>query len=74
MKKLSVEVGTAVYRDVTYAVEQIEGGTRVHMTYAGTRVGPIDLWHPLVVTSDERAEDVVRLWAVLLYDQEKKKK
>jgi hypothetical protein len=71
-RKMSVEVGTNVYRDVTYAVEQIDGGARV--TYAGAKVGPIDLWHPLIVDSDERAEDVVRLWAGWLYDEEKKKK
>jgi hypothetical protein len=74
MKKLKVEVGKDVYRDVTYAVEQIKGGARVQMTYAGANVGPFELWHPLVVDTDERAKDIVQWWAVLLYHQENKKK
>ncbi len=74
MKKLSIEVGTRVYRDVTYKLEEIDGGVRIHMTYAGRDVGPLELYHPVVADNEPRAEEFVHMWARWCYDDEKTKK
>ncbi len=70
-KKLDIEVGRNVFRSVAYAWQADDDKVTVNIVYEGQPIDPLEFWPPLLITNDQRADDLVRLMARWLYDEEK---
>ena len=70
-KSERIEVGCNVYRSVQYKWHRNGEKTTILMRYEGDEIDPILISPPQIISNDEHALTIVRLYAMSLYDEEK---
>ena len=70
-KKLTVKVGDDETRSIEYAWETDSDKVHIFIRYEGGEIDIIEYWPPDPAINDDRALDLVRMCATLMFHWEK---